>query len=218
MNIQPVDNNNKQNYVRPIIRKGHPGLEVIATPFTLISNNNNNNTTTDNNNNNNTDNNKIIIFENQELANQIANELRETLLSTGTAIGLAATQINRPYRVIAFRLPADRSEDKITCIPLTIAFNPTIDDFHQSSENNVVEGLEGCLSLPGLMGRVPRFNTITYSFIDGETGERVRRTVSGNHSRLIQHELDHLDGMTYVQRMTDMSMLGYVDEMKQYKV
>jgi peptide deformylase len=168
----------------PIIRKGHPGLEVIAKPVENIND-----------------------------SQQVASDLIATLLNTGTAVGLAATQVNIPLRVIVFRIPIDRADDGKE-VPLTVAFNPVIEYY---SDEQVL-GWEGCLSVPGLLGEVPRSKTIRYSYttIDNQKVEQLE--VHGFHARLIQHEVDHLDGITYIQRMKDMSRLGFTEEMKEYKV
>ena len=73
-------------------------------------------------------------------------------------------------------------------------------------------GWESCLSLPGMRGEVARHARVRYRGFDGK-GNRVEREVTGFHARVIQHEVDHLDGILYLQRMTDMSKFGYVDEM-----
>lgn len=219
--------------VLPIIRKGHPGLEIVASPVPLLPKNNDIKAQDDG---------EHEHEQVRQLHAQLIDQLRDTLLSTGSAVGLAATQINVPYRAIAFRIPVERSDDGKTEVPLTIAFNPVIEPLMDEDEDenddgdddddesggsdvnekkrkkNIVYGFEACLSLPGLMGRVPRYNHIRYHYTDAVTGEHVTREVSGFHSRLIQHECDHLDGITYVQRMDDMTMFGYVEEMKKYKV
>ena len=169
--------------VQPIIKKGHPGLEVIAK--------------------------RIEDFDS---AHQVAADMVETLLATGTAVGLAATQINVPLRLIIFRIPADRSDDGVQ-VPLTVCYNIEIENM---SEEKVL-GWEGCLSLPGLLGEVPRSKHIRYSYQTAD-GTKVTLEAEGFHARLIQHEYDHLEGITYVQRMTDMTRFGYVDEMREYKV
>jgi peptide deformylase len=174
--------------IQPIVRKGHPGLETIAKKIE-------NPLTNDN-------------------AREIASQLIRTLLNTGTAVGLAATPIDVPYRVIVFRIPEERSDDGIA-VPLTVAFNPVIEEI--VDQMDIVLGWEGCLSIPGMMGKVPRFNKLRYSYVD-LNGQTVRREVSGFHSRLIQHELDHLNGITYVQRMKDMTLFGFTEEIKEYKI
>jgi peptide deformylase len=110
--------------IQPIIRKGHPGLETIAK--------------------------KIENPLTNDSAREIASQLIRTLLNTGTAVGLAATQIDLPYRVIVFRIPEEGSDDGIA-VPLTVAFNPVIEE--NVDQMDIVLGWEGCLSIPGMMGK-----------------------------------------------------------------
>ena len=123
-------------------------------------------------------------------------------------IGLAAPQIGIGLRVVLFSVPARRltgARDDVEQAPMVLV-NPLITPFGTETE----EDWEGCLSLPGLTGRVLRPRRIRYQGVT-PTGETVDRTVEGFHARVVQHECDHLDGTLYPQRMPDMSTLMYAD-------
>ncbi len=96
--------------------------------------------------------------------------------------------------------------------PPTVLINPEIEFLSDESEL----GWEGCLSLPGLVGLVPRFTRIRYSGIS-LTGRLIQREATGFHARVVQHECDHLDGCLYPQRMTDLSMLLFESEIGHYQ-
>jgi len=131
--------------------------------------------------------------------------------------GLAAPQVHVPLRLVIFHVPADRehaddgteAEGEDPSVPLTILMNPVIEPLTEEQDM----GWEGCLSVPGLVGAVPRFTRIRYR---GVTlgGESIDRIAEGFHARVVQHECDHLDGILYPQRMTDLSLLMFREEMK----
>jgi peptide deformylase len=124
--------------------------------------------------------------------------------------GLAAPQVHVPLRLVVFRVPEERvrreGEDPVA---LTMLINPEIVPL--SDEKG--DGWEACLSVPGLAGVVPRFTRIRYSGFTPE-GARIERVAQGFHARVVQHECDHLDGILYPQRMTDLSLLVFVEEMR----
>ena len=91
-------------------------------------------------------------------------------------------------------------------VPDTVLINPVITPLDDEME----EAWEGCLSVPGMRGVVPRFARLRYSGFD-ESGAAIDRTVEGFHARVVQHECDHLDGILYPMRMRDMSLFGFVD-------
>jgi peptide deformylase len=128
-------------------------------------------------------------------------------------VGLAAPQVYVPLRVVVFEVPRGRmAEDDESAgrgVPLTVLVNPEIDALSDETE----EGWEGCLSIPGLTGRVARFTRIRYRGFDLD-GRPIEREASGFHARVVQHECDHLNGMLYPRRMKDLSTLGFVDEMR----
>ena len=92
-------------------------------------------------------------------------------------------------------------------VPLTILINPVVEPLDETQSI----GAEGCLSLPGLAGQVPRYNRIRYRGLTLE-GEVLEREAEGFHARVVQHECDHLDGILYPQRMTDLSTLVFTSE------
>jgi peptide deformylase len=132
-------------------------------------------------------------------------DMIETMEDVG-GVGLAAPQIHIDLRVVIFFVPAERDGGEAQ--PLTVLVNPVIEP--QGAEQAM--GWEACLSVPGLMGAVLRHTRIRYSGFDLD-GQPIRRDASGFHARVVQHECDHLDGILYPQRMTDLSLLGYVEEM-----
>lgn len=138
----------------------------------------------------------------------LVHDMIETLEDIGGA-GLAAPQVHVPWRVVIFRVPPERTTGRPEDLPaeMTILVNPEIEPIGGATEL----GWEGCLSVPGLRGAVPRASRIRYR---GETpdGGRVERSVEGFHARVVQHECDHLDGILYPQRMNDLSLFTFVEE------
>lgn len=134
---------------------------------------------------------------------EFARDLVRTMLEE-EGVGLAAPQVAEPLRLFAYWLPAD---DEEAGIEPTVIVNPEIRPIGDS----VVEGWEGCLSIPGLRGLVPRHGRVK---VKGTTvgGEPVSLTANDFHARVIQHELDHLDGIVFLDRMTSMSSLAFEDE------
>ena len=137
-------------------------------------------------------------------------DMIETLDDVGGA-GLAAPQVHVPLRVVIFSVPLERimEEPGAEVVPLTVLINPVVTPLTRDT----AMGWEGCLSVPGLRGAVPRFTHVRYS---GTTldGDAIEREVGGFHARVIQHECDHLDGILYPMRMTDLSLLSYTDELR----
>jgi len=125
--------------------------------------------------------------------------------------GLAAPQVHVPRRVVIFHVPEERAGEtqESAPIPLTVLINPEIEPLIEEKEL----GWEGCLSVPGLIGAVPRFTKIRYSGFAPD-GSRIERVAEGFHARVVQHECDHLDGVLYPQRMTDMSLLIFQEELR----
>jgi peptide deformylase len=125
--------------------------------------------------------------------------------------GLAAPQVHVPLRVVVFKVLPTRTtgaeDDKP--VGLTVLVNPVLEPLGEEKDLD----WEGCLSVPGMMGAVPRFVHLRYraSTADGET---IDRTVSGFHARVVQHECDHLDGVLYPQRIEDLRLFGFVEDMK----
>lgn len=125
--------------------------------------------------------------------------------------GLAAPQVHVPLRVVVFHVPVERAgeSEESAPTPLTVLINPVI----ESLSDHMELGWEGCLSVPGLVGAVPRYTEIRYSGVTPD-GERVERIAEDFHARVVQHECDHLDGILYPQRMTDMSLLMFQEELR----
>lgn len=154
----------------------------------------------------------------QEVPNPTAPEIRrlvadmvETMIDANGA-GLAAPQVHVPLRVVVFQAPDERTPDDggerfDHAAPLTILVNPQIEILDPVLDG----GWEGCLSVPGLRGFVERPRHVRYRGFDHE-GNRVERTASGFHARVVQHECDHLDGILYPQRMSDMSQFLFESE------
>ena len=141
---------------------------------------------------------------------RLVDDMIETLADIGGA-GLAAPQVHVPKRVVIFSVPAERivEEPGATPVDLTILVNPAVEPLTDETEL----GWEGCLSVPGLRGVVPRFTRVRYRGTTPE-GETIEREASGFQPRVLQHECDHLDGILYPMRMTDLSLLCFVDEMR----
>lgn len=125
--------------------------------------------------------------------------------------GLAAPQVHIPLRIVVFRVSAARTTGAADdpAVPLTVLINPILEPI---GEEKAIEW-EGCLSVPEMMGAVPRFVHLRYRAATPDGGV-LDRTVSGFHARVVQHECDHLDGVLYPQRVQDMRLFGFVDEMK----
>jgi peptide deformylase len=118
-------------------------------------------------------------------------------------VGLAAPQIGVNLRVVVFEV--DNSNDpELDAVPFTVLVNPEIVRLSDAME----EDWEGCLSLPDMNGLVPRFTSIRYTGKD-QFGNLVDRRVSGFHARVVQHEVDHLDGILYPRRISDLTQFGF---------
>jgi peptide deformylase len=141
-------------------------------------------------------------------------DMTETLDDVGGA-GLAAPQVHVPWRVVIFRVPAERTTGRPEDLAqdLVALVNPVIEPLADSRE----VGWEGCLSVPGLRGAVPRWTRIRYRARTPE-GELIDRTVEGFHARVVQHECDHLDGVLYPRRMTDLGLLVFNEEAARYPI
>lgn len=120
--------------------------------------------------------------------------------------GIAAPQIGVSLRVVIFELRENPRYPHVTPVPYTVLVNPVLTPL--GTEEN--EGWEGCLSVPGLRGLVPRFHRLRYQGFD-QQGVAIDRTVEGFHARVVQHEVDHLDGILFPQRVRDLHNFGFED-------
>lgn len=132
-------------------------------------------------------------------------DMQDTMRAANGA-GLAAPQIGVGLRVVIFGFEANPRYPQAEPIPFTILVNPVVTPLAEEIE----EGWEGCLSVPGLRGMVPRWTHLRYSGFDAE-GEPIEREARGFHARVVQHECDHLDGILYPMRMRDFSRFGFTD-------
>lgn len=132
-------------------------------------------------------------------------DMFDTMEAAG-GVGLAAPQIGVDLQLVIFGFDhADRYPDAPP-VPRTILLNPLVTPVSQDME----EGWEGCLSVPGLRGAVSRFTLIRYQGIDPK-GDPIDRTAEGFHARVVQHECDHLIGRLYPSRITDFAKFGFID-------
>lgn len=118
--------------------------------------------------------------------------------------GLAAPQIGVGLRVVIFGVEANPRYPDVEAVPTTVLINPVIEIL----DTDIEDGWEGCLSVPGMRGMVPRYRRLRYSGYD-QRGERIERIASGFHARVVQHECDHLDGILYPMRIQDMRLFGF---------
>ena len=133
-------------------------------------------------------------------------DLFDTMAACNGA-GLAAPQIGVSVRVVVFGVTHNPRYPQAEAVPRTVLINPVIEVLDPTPE----AGWEGCLSVPGLRGLVPRQRAVRYSGYD-ERGHRMEREVTGFHARVVQHECDHLDGVLYPQRMPDLRQFGFEPE------
>lgn len=139
-------------------------------------------------------------------------DMLDTMAAEG-GVGLAAPQIGESLQVVVFEVTRSARYPEAPPIPRTVLINPHIESLPNEQGVCVEEsGWEGCLSIPGLRGSVPRWHRIRYTGWDAH-GQRVEREVEGFHARVVQHECDHLIGRLYPTRMTDLTQLGFIDEL-----
>jgi peptide deformylase len=134
---------------------------------------------------------------------ELLTDLRDTMKAYNGA-GLAAPQIGVPLRVVIFGVDFNPRYPDAEPVPYTELVNPVLTPL----TDEVEEGWEGCLSVPGLRGVVPRYTALRYEGFDPK-GNPISREVDGFHARVVQHECDHLDGILYPMRMPDMRRFGY---------
>ena len=144
----------------------------------------------------------VLAFDTPELHTLVA-DMQETMVAANGA-GLAAPQIGVDLQLVIFGFQRNERYPEAPPVPLTVLINPQISPL----SDELVEGWEGCLSVPGLRGQVPRWARIRYTGFDLQ-GNAIEREADGFHARVVQHECDHLIGRLYPTRMPDLSKLGF---------
>jgi peptide deformylase len=137
-------------------------------------------------------------------------DMAETLVDSG-GIGLAAPQIHESLRVILVSVPAGRTEEEESETPITALINPVLTPVNDEQ----VIGWEGCLSIPGLRGAVPRYQAVRFEALNLQ-GQPIEGEANGMMARVLQHEVDHLDGVLYPMRMQDHTQFGFDEEIARY--
>ena len=145
---------------------------------------------------------EVRVFDTQEL-HTLLTDMRDTMLALDGA-GLAAPQIGVNLRVVIFGAELNPRYPDAGEVPQTVLINPVITPLSEAME----DGWEGCLSVPGLRGLVPRYTHLRYQGRD-EYGALIDCTVSAFHARVVQHEYDHLDGILYPMRIRDLRQFGF---------
>jgi len=145
---------------------------------------------------------EITAFGTPELA-ELLKDMRDTMAQLNGA-GLAAPQIGVGLRVVIFGVHANPRYPHAEEVPDTVLINPVLEPLGAEME----EGWEGCLSVPGMRGVVPRYKRLRYRGVD-ENGKAFEREVADFHARVVQHEVDHLDGILYPMRIRDFSKFGF---------
>ena len=162
----------------------------------------------------------VLLGEAEPVADPTAREIRRLVadmvetMEDAHGVGLAAPQVHVSRRVIVFKAPVERAAPDEAAdgeAPLTALVNPEFEPIGDEVEL----GWEGCLSIPGLTGAVPRHARIRYRGTSPD-GRAIEREARGFHARVVQHEIDHLDGILYTMRMDDLGMLCFSDEMHHF--
>jgi len=135
----------------------------------------------------------------------LVSDMDDTMRALSGA-GLAAPQIGVGLRVVIFELKDNPRYPHIAPVPYTVLVNPLVTPLGAEQD----EGWEGCLSVPGMRGLVPRYARVRYQGFD-VNGLPIDRSVEGFHARVVQHEVDHLDGILFPQRVRDLRNFGFED-------
>jgi len=141
-------------------------------------------------------------FDTPELR-ELLQDMKDTMASLNGA-GLAAPQIGVSLQVVIFGVGQNPRYPQAEAVPFTELLNPVLEPLDEAME----EGWEGCLSVPGMRGLVPRYTQLRYRGVD-PLGRPIDRTVSGFHARVVQHEVDHLLGILYPMRIRDLRNFGF---------
>ena len=137
-------------------------------------------------------------------------DMRDTLVDSG-GIGLAAPQVHESQRVILVSVPDHRREGDEPAMQITALINPELEPIGEEK----VTGWEGCLSIPGLRGAVPRWSAVRFRALNAQ-GQPFEGEATGMMARVLQHEVDHLDGILYTMRMDDLTKIGFDEEIARY--
>lgn len=146
-------------------------------------------------------------FKSNEL-NRLLQDMWDTM-SAENGAGLAAPQIGVNRRVVVFGYQTNSRYLDAPAVPETVLVNPVIEPVGDEMEAD----WEGCLSVPGLRGLVSRYVNIRYRGLD-QSGNAIEREASGFHARVVQHECDHLDGILYPQRISDLRHFGFCEALE----
>ncbi len=149
---------------------------------------------------------QVAAFDTPEL-HELIQDMRDTMAALSGA-GLAAPQVGIGLQVVIFGVAANPRYPDAELVPDTVLINPVLTPLSDA----MVESWEGCLSIPGLRGLVPRCKRLRYQGFD-QFGSLIDRSVSGFHARVVQHECDHLQGILYPARIRDMRQFGFVEEL-----
>jgi peptide deformylase len=145
-------------------------------------------------------------FDTAELR-ELLTDMQDTMHALNGA-GLAAPQIGVPLRVVIFGMQSNPRYPDAEPVPFTVLVNPVLNTLGDELE----EGWEGCLSVPGMRGLVPRYKRLRYRGFDA-SGHAIDRTVDDFHARVVQHECDHLDGVLFPMRVRDLRDFGFTEEL-----
>ena len=148
---------------------------------------------------------KVKKFDTPEI-HELIKDMIETMKDAQGA-GLAAPQVGESIQLVIFGVDKNERYPEAEEVPFTVLFNPVITPLTQDKEDD----WEGCLSVPGMRGVVPRYKTINYKGFD-QYGNEIDRDVEGFHARVVQHECDHLFGILYPSRIENMKLFGFHDE------
>lgn len=146
----------------------------------------------------------VTVFDTPEL-HALIEDMQDTMAHMNGA-GIAAPQIGVSLRVVIFGVGSNLRYPDAEQVPYTVLINPTLTPVGDAQE----DGWEGCLSVPGFRGVVPRYQRLHYTGFD-QYGKPIDRLVSGFHARVVQHETDHLDGILYPMRIQDLTKFGFTD-------
>jgi peptide deformylase len=146
----------------------------------------------------------VLEFGTPELENLLS-DMRDTMRDLNGA-GLAAPQIGVGLRVVIFGFEHNPRYPEADPVPFTVLINPTLTPLDEAQD----DGWEGCLSVPGMRGLVPRYRHLRYTGQDA-AGASIDRSVSDFHARVVQHEVDHLDGILYPRRIRDLTHFGFTE-------